>query len=368
MGDLRDRSLERFLVPLRRHAVAAHLANELAGRGLDLAGRRRVIPTAQGLDASTHGATVRRMAAGRQPPPTPRRATPGWWLRRAVLALVVGLVLAIAVDVARGGVMGTWLRYGTALIYLPRGERVEIAPGQSLYIDCRGEGSPTLVLEAGMGSDSSTWSAVHDRLAEVTRTCAYDRTGLGRSDRGSAGDLAGMSSQLSALLAAAEEPPPYIVVGHSLGTVIGRVHASLSRDDVAGLVLVDGFDPDLFDANVVPLLEDHREGYLGHTAKLWSLVSSVEAIDVERSQAQLAASDVAGLPIEVVIAARYEAGLSDATNARIEAATKAGYEALSPGQVTVTIAFFSGHMVQFDRPDLVIEAARRIVAEVRAAQ
>jgi pimeloyl-ACP methyl ester carboxylesterase len=295
-----------------------------------------------------------------------RRPGIGWWLRRAIPAVVLGLLVAVGVDAARGGVTATWLRYGSLLIYLPRGERVEIAPGHSLYIDCRGSGSPTLVLEAGMGSDSSTWSPVLDKLAEATRTCAYDRTGRGRSDAGSAGDLVGMSNELSALLAAAGESPPYVVVGHSLGTVIGRVHASLHRDEVAGLVLVDGFDPDLFDANVVPLLEDRREGYLGHTAKLWALVSSVEGIDVGRSQQQLAAADVAGLRIEVVIAARYEAGLSDATNARIEASTKAGYEALSPGNTTVTIAFFSGHMVQFDRPDLVLEAVRRNIADVRA--
>ena len=307
------------------------------------------------------------MAAGRQTPSTPRRVTPGWWLPRAMAAVIVGLVVGIGIDAARGGVMATWLRYGGLLIYVPRGEPVEIAPGHALYIDCRGSGSPTLVLEAGMGSDSSTWSPVHDKFAETTRTCAYDRTGRGRSDAGSAGDLAGMSNELSALLAAAGESRPYVVVGHSLGTVIGRVHASLQRDEVAGLVLVDGFDPDLFDANVVPLLEDHREGYLGHTAKLWALVSSVEGIDVGRSQEQLAASDVAGLPIEVVIAARYEAGLSDATNARVEASTKAGYEALSPGNTTVTIAYFSGHMVQFDRPDLVLEAAGRIIATLRAA-
>ncbi|MCI0344522.1 MAG: alpha/beta fold hydrolase [Chloroflexi bacterium] len=306
------------------------------------------------------------MAAGRQLPPTPRRATPGWWLRRAFVAVLLGLVIAVVVDVARGGVTGTWLRYGSALVYLPRGERVEIAAGRSLYIDCRGEGSPTLVLEAGMGSDSATWSAVHDRLAEMTRTCAYDRTGRGRSDGGSAGDLAGLSVEVSALLELAGESPPYVVVGHSLGTVIGRVHASLHRDEVAGLVLVDGFDPDLFDAYVVPLTESHREGYLGHTAKLWSLVASVEGIDVERSRAQLAASDVAGMPIEVVIAARYEAGLSDAANQRIAASTRDGYASLSPGRVTVTIAYFSGHMVQFDRPDLVIEAAARIIEDVRA--
>jgi hypothetical protein len=128
---------------------------------------------------------------------------------------------------------------------------------------------------------------------------------------------------------------------------------------------VDGFDPDIFDERVVPLLGPIRDQYLDQTAGLWRLVSSVEGIDVESSRAQLAESDVAGLPIEVVVAPRVDSRLDLATNDRIAASFAAGYEALSPGRVTLTLAWGAGHMVQFDRPDLVVEAVRRIVAEVR---
>ncbi|MBA3877163.1 MAG: hypothetical protein C0498_09545 [Anaerolinea sp.] len=159
--------------------------------------------------------------------------------------------------------------------------------------------------------------------------------------------------------------PPYIVVGHSLGSVIGRVHAALERDDVAGLVLVDGFDPDIFDDRVMPLLGPIRDEYVGHTNGLWNLVSSVEGIDVGRSRAQLAGADVAGIPLEVVIAPRVDERLDAATNDALAASVAAGYEALSPGRVTLTIAWGAGHMVQFDRPDLVVDAVRRIVAIVR---
>ncbi|HEX4897162.1 MAG TPA: alpha/beta hydrolase [Candidatus Limnocylindrales bacterium] len=289
-----------------------------------------------------------------------------WWLNRIVAAVLAGLLIAIGVDYARGGLTAIWLRYAGAAAYGAPGERVEIAPGHSLYLDCRGSGAPTLVLEAGMGSDSATWSPVHGELAGISRTCAYDRTGRGRSDGGSAGDLAGMSGELAALLAAAGEPPPYVVVGHSLGTVIGRVHASHHRDEVAGLVLVDGFDPDIFDERVVPLLGPIRDQYLDQTAGLWRLIGSVEGIDVEASRAQLDASDVAGLPIEVVIAPRVDARLDAATNDRIAASFAAGYEALSPGQVTLTLAWGASHMVQFDQPDVVVEAVRRIVEGLRA--
>jgi pimeloyl-ACP methyl ester carboxylesterase len=174
-----------------------------------------------------------------------------------------------------------------------------------------------------------------------------------------------MSDELSALLAAAGERPPYILGGHSLGTVIARVHATLARADVAGLVLVDGFDPDIFDGQVLPLLGPLTDEYQDHTAELWDLVASVERVDVERSRSQLAEARVDGLLLEVVIAPRAEARLDVVTNERIARATAAGYGALSPGHVTLTIAWGAGHMVQFDRPDLVVEAVRRIVAGVR---
>ncbi len=310
--------------------------------------------------------TVRHTPPSSQPPrQRGRRAGHGWWLRRITAALVVGLTLAIALDVARGGVTATWLRYGGALVYVPRGERIEIRPGHALYLDCRGSGSPTLVLDAGMGADSATWSPVHDELATITRTCSYDRTGRGRSDGGSGTDLAGMSGELGTLLVAAGEHPPYVIVGHSLGTVVARVHASLERDEVAGLVLVDGFDPDIFDGRVLPLLGPLRDEYVGNTAGLWNLVGSVEGIDVDRSRAQLADAQVEGLPVEVVIAPRFDDRLDTATNDRIAASVAAGYEQLSPGRVTLTIAWGAGHMVQFDRPDLVVEAVRRMVAVVR---
>jgi pimeloyl-ACP methyl ester carboxylesterase len=288
-----------------------------------------------------------------------------WWLNRIVAAVLAALLIAVVADYARGGIIALWLRYAGAAAYSAPGERMEIASDHSLYLDCRGSGTPTLVLEAGLGSDSATWNPIHDELARISRTCAYDRTGRGRSDGGSAGDLAGMSSELAALLVAAGEPAPYVLVGHSLGAVIGRVHASLHEDDVAGLVLVDGFDPDIFDAAVVPLLGPIRDQYVGETAGIWGQIGSVERIDVEASRAQLAASDVEGLPIEVIVAPRIDSRLDAATNERILDAMAAAYEALSPGRVTFTLAWGASHMIQFDRPELVIEAVRRIVATVR---
>ena len=98
-----------------------------------------------------------------------------------VLAVLAGLAIGFGADVARSGGFGSWLaRHGLPPPYLPQGQRFDIGE-RSLYLDCRGSGSPTVVLEAGSGSDSATWSAVHDAIASTTRTCAYDRAGRGRS-------------------------------------------------------------------------------------------------------------------------------------------------------------------------------------------
>lgn len=72
-----------------------------------------------------------------------------------------------------------------------------------------------------------------------------------------------------------------------------------------------------------------------------------------------------GFPLEVAIAPRVDGRLDAAANDRIAVSLAAGYEDLSPGRLTFTVAWRAGHMVQFDRPDLVVEAVRRIVAVVR---
>jgi pimeloyl-ACP methyl ester carboxylesterase len=303
-----------------------------------------------------------------RPPARASRRIPRWLL--IAVAAVVGLAAAVAIDVGRSGGPRDWLvRHGlgalTIATYDPRGRRVEV-DGRSLYLDCRGTGTPTVVLVAGMGTGAETWAAILPELAGTTRTCAYDRPGIGRSDDGSTPDHAAAAAELRALLRAAGESPPFVVVGHSLGADIARVMASLDRAEVVGLGLIDGFEPDLFEATVAPLLGPLTAEYLDRQAGLWDLVARTEGLDRDRSLAQLAAADLRGLPIEVLRAARGEPRLDMVTNERIRAAQAAGYEALSPGAVHLTLAYGSGHVVQIDQPALVVDAIQRLVTTARA--
>jgi pimeloyl-ACP methyl ester carboxylesterase len=122
------------------------------------------------------------------------------------------------------------------------GRLVDVGNGRRLHLYCTGSGAPTVVLEAGLGDFSiSGWSTVQPQISSIARVCSYDRAGIGWSDPTSAPLLPDqMVGDLHALLAAAGEKPPFVLVGHSLGGPLVRHFAARHRDDVAGLVLVDG--------------------------------------------------------------------------------------------------------------------------------
>jgi pimeloyl-ACP methyl ester carboxylesterase len=121
---------------------------------------------------------------------------------------------------------------------------VEIGDGRSIYRDCRGEGSPTVILESGDGADASQWSQVIARIAEVTKVCAYDRGGLGRSDPVTGcRHLEDLTGDLAQLLEAADIPAPYVLVGTSGGGYISAGFAAERPDEIAGIVLLDVFRP-----------------------------------------------------------------------------------------------------------------------------
>ena len=280
-------------------------------------------------------------------------------------AVLVGLAIAVAIDVARSGGPGAWLRrHHVPGPYLATGQRFTV-DGRAMYLDCRGEGSPTVVLEAGSGADSSTWVAVHDELATMTRTCAYDRAGRGRSDGRGRHTLADAAADLRTLLATAGEHAPFVVVGHSLGGAFGRVFAAAHRGEVAGLVLVDAFNPDLETDRLHPLLGPLREEYEARLDGLRSGVAAVDGLDWPLSELQLRRASLDGLWIEALVAPRGEPRLDGPTNEAVANARRDALLSLSPGRVTYVDAWGAGHDIQFDRPDLVVDAVRHLLELVR---
>jgi pimeloyl-ACP methyl ester carboxylesterase len=171
----------------------------------------------------------------------PRR---GWgsWIRRGLVWMIVGL-LALAVIGAIYQAIATQIDQRT---YSPPGEMVDVG-NHSLHINCMGEGSPTVILEAANLGMSAHWVRVQQQLAQSTRVCAYDRAGMGWSERGpEPRDARQISSELHTLLKDAGTEGPYVLVGHSYGGLYARMYAARYSEKVAGVALVDASHPEQF--------------------------------------------------------------------------------------------------------------------------
>jgi pimeloyl-ACP methyl ester carboxylesterase len=103
-----------------------------------------------------------------------------------------------------------------------------------------GQGSPTVLLDAGLGAFSAQWVRVQREVSGTTRVCAYDRAGMGWSEMGpEPRDAKQISSELHTLLKGAGIEGPYVLVGHSFGGLSMQTYAARYPDEVAGVVLVD---------------------------------------------------------------------------------------------------------------------------------
>src|SRR5690349_10734568 len=130
-----------------------------------------------------------------------------------------------------------------AKAYPPPGELVDVG-GYRLHIKCTGNGSPTVVIEAGLGDWSTSWGFVQADVAKTTRVCTYDRAGMGWSEAGPLPrDAAQFAKELHTLLQNANIPGPYVMVGHSLGGLGVRVFVHDYASEVAGVVLIESMNP-----------------------------------------------------------------------------------------------------------------------------
>ncbi len=162
----------------------------------------------------------------------------GRWLVAPVIAtlLVVAVGGALA---AIGAVTGRAAQSAS-------GQMIDVG-GHRLYIECTGSGSPTVVLQAGLGASSASWAGIAPNVAASTTVCAYDRAGHGRSEE-AAGPQDGiaLATDLHTLLERAGVAGPYVVVAHSSGGPYVRVFAARYPDQVAGMVLLDAQPAEAF--------------------------------------------------------------------------------------------------------------------------
>lgn len=292
--------------------------------------------------------------------------------------------------------------------YPPPGGLYDVG-GYRLHLHCVGQGSPTMVLEAGLNDFSVVWTPVQGALAQGHRVCAYDRAGLGWSEPSPRPRTATvMVDELRRLLQGAGVEGPYLLVGHSYGGVLMRLYAQLYPQEVSGLVLVDSAHEEqalrvpAFDAAVEQALAQfrlwHRVGGLGGLAlapdriptrglhpSQWEAYRAVLAArpyfagalaETEHFLASLAeardyAASLGALPLTVISRGRGEAlpGMSPAAAERYEGEWQRMQRELSRHAVDSAhlIAAHSGHYVQLENPRLVVEAVRQLARRIEAA-
>lgn len=183
--------------------------------------------------------------------------------------------------------------------YPPPGKRVDIG-GYNLHLHCTGKGSPTVILEYGLGSVSPIWSLVQSEVEKFTQVCTYDRAGYAWSDPSPNSRTSEyMAEELHTLLTKADIKGPYILVGHSLGGLNIRQFASQYPDKVLGLVLVDAVP-----TNVYSELSPEFEDSMAKTQQMFRILSWISHLGLLRLSIQLLGTRVAPdfvkkLPLEI---------------------------------------------------------------------
>ena len=160
---------------------------------------------------------------------------------RYVLGTEVAFVVAMA---AVGAIYQAISTNREQRLYPPPGQLVDIG-GYRLHLYCSGQRGPTVILDYGRVGSYLDWYYVQPQVARFTRVCSYDRGGYGWSDPSPKPRLPSvMAEELHTLLGKAGEKPPYVLVGHSFGSFDVLMYAHSYRAEVAGIVLVDGAHPD----------------------------------------------------------------------------------------------------------------------------
>lgn len=127
------------------------------------------------------------------------------------------------------------------LPYIEPGQLVDIG-GRRINLHCMGAGvgGPTVVLMGGLFSWSLVWYKTQPVIAQRARICAFDRASYGFSDPAPRPQIVSdVVEDLHKVLETASLPGPYVLVGHSLGGLEARVYAQRWPQEVAGMVLVD---------------------------------------------------------------------------------------------------------------------------------
>jgi len=319
------------------------------------------------------------------------------WTKRIMAGLLI-LILVLTVSTYAAG---AFAKTKLARENPPSGQLTDVG-GYNMHLYCMGVGSPTVILEAGLNDFHVSWSKVQAEVASVARVCSYDRAGLGWSEASPFPRTSQvMADELHTLLVNSGVDAPYILVGHSFGGIVMRQFAQQYPDEVTGMLLVDSAHEG--QVTRLPFLKETANEFIGQFRTL-SAMSSFGLMALspatipnrgfsdevyKQYQAVLATTnyfdasiaestafyfgtpsmqtaDLGDLPLIVL-----SHGLPDETS-DISGMQESQFEqewakmqkelAGLSSQGKQVIAQKSGHYIQLDEPELVIDAIRELIA------
>jgi pimeloyl-ACP methyl ester carboxylesterase len=318
-------------------------------------------------------------------------------------ALIVTLV-ALACIVASASVVEQMIRRGVIRQYPAPGQLVSLDGGRRIQLDCRGSGSPTVVLESGLDLFGSlAWASVQDSIARSTRVCSYSRAGILWSDAAAAFSADRVARDLHSALQLGGEKAPFVMVGHSIGGPYVMTYTRLFATEVSGIVFVDASHPDQFRhfheatgkdmapssaaASVgaalswtgllrllppLPVAPDITTAFFPTT--LPAVVDEMRAVPTTLARAG-AFRALGSRPLIVLSATLGPSpdelevmGLGMQQAERLAAAKRVLQKDLATWSSNSRQLFVdrAGHYIQLDRPDVVIDAVREVLARARS--
>jgi pimeloyl-ACP methyl ester carboxylesterase len=256
--------------------------------------------------------------------------------------------------------------------------------GRSLYIECMGEGSPTIIMEMGWGADSSLldYNNFYKRMTEITRTCRYDRANLGKSESApTPRTFQDMVNDLHILLINAQIDGPYVLVGHSIGGCLVRLYAGQYPKEVVGMVLLDSSHPDQGYRMLAALPTESANEDANLTSERNALadayersVDDPEGLDVFTSAEQVrSVTSLGDMPLLVLTESTWSSGIPaiDQLEYNVWLSLQRELATLSTNSSQVIVPN-TGHMMWYfarsDVPDEIINGISQVVQEVRIAQ
>ena len=291
--------------------------------------------------------------------------------------------------------VATVLLMACTLSAAPLSDRIAIGGGRHLYLECHGSGSPTVVLDGGHRERGDFWNVsdpaspkatpVLAGVQQFTRVCTYDRPGtvvgsapkdFSRSDPvPMPRNAAAAVTDLHELLSAAKVPGPYVLVGHSFGGLNILLYALNYPRSVAGIVFVDALPPQLRNQMTPSLWKTYSE--LNAQPLPGLDYKELETMDfsasIDQVQRALARTTLPAIPIVVLTKDRpfdlagreVPAGFGEKLDAAWRRAQR--QLAASIAHVPLTVVETS-HNISIERPDVVIDAIRRVVEAVRSGR